>query len=66
MAEGDPISRDWFIASLKENYFPPFVRNQREMEFMSLTLENRIVAEYEAEFSKLSRYDLHLVNDENH
>lgn len=32
---------------------------------MSLTPENRTVTGYEAEFTKLSRYALHLFNDKN-
>lgn len=65
VAEENPISWERFIDRFNEKYFPLFVRNQREMEFMSPTQENRTVAEYEVEFTKLSRYGLHLVNDEN-
>lgn len=35
------------------------------MEFLSLTQENKTMAEYEAKYTKLSRYGLHLVNDKN-
>lgn len=53
--EEDPISWGQFIAKFSKEYFPLLVKNQREVAFMSLAQENRIV-EDEAEFTKLSRY----------
>lgn len=52
-----------FIVKFSKKHFTLFFRNQREMEFMILAQENR--KEHEAEFTKLSRYVFHLINDEN-
>lgn len=49
---------------LDQKYFPLF-QEPKVVEFISLTQEKRMVAGYEAEFTKLSRYDIYLINDEN-
>lgn len=52
------------LRSTTKSVVPP-VKNQREMEFLNLKKDEELEVQYEVEFTKLSRYVLHLVSDEN-
>lgn len=41
------------------------MKNEREMEPLNFKQDEKSVVEYEAKFTKLSRYGLHLMSDEN-
>ncbi|XP_028059897.1 uncharacterized protein LOC114263531 [Camellia sinensis] len=45
-----------------EKYFPPCIRDRNVIEFENLKQGNKTVAEYEAQFTKLARFALHMVN----
>lgn len=60
----DPVTWERFKAALTDKYFPRTVRVQKERDFIRLEQGDRTVTEYEAEFSKLSKYAPTLVADE--
>ena len=55
-AEGIEITWALFQELFLEKYFPDDVREQKEMEFLSLTQGNMSVGEYASKFEELSRY----------
>ncbi|XP_026436209.1 uncharacterized protein LOC113334086 [Papaver somniferum] len=53
-----------FRLAFLNKYFPQTARNQRMIEFMQLTQRNMTVAQYQAKFEELSRFAIHLVENE--
>ena len=53
-----------FKMAMTDKYFPRTVHLQKERDFIRLEQGDRTVAEYEAEFAKLSKYAPTLVSDE--
>ncbi|XP_017609659.1 uncharacterized protein LOC108455629 [Gossypium arboreum] len=52
----DPLSWDFFKTTFQSKYVRASCMNARRCKFMNLTQCDKSVAEYEAEFLKLSRY----------
>ncbi|XP_074374397.1 uncharacterized protein LOC141714798 [Apium graveolens] len=51
-----PIPWTRFTELFLEMYFPKYIENQMELKFLELKQGNMSVAEYEAKFTKLSRF----------
>ena len=62
--EIEPWTWELFKSVFYEKYFPKGIRFQKEKEFFKLTQGNMIVAQYEAEFSRLAKFALTMVVDE--
>ncbi|XP_028092860.1 uncharacterized protein LOC114293038 [Camellia sinensis] len=51
-----------FLEIFYEKYFPQRVRDRKVSEFEQLKQWNRLVAEYEAQFTELARFTPHMVD----
>ena len=51
-----PITWELFLEAFHEKYFPERVRHQMEADFLKLTQGTKCVAEYEEQFTALSRF----------
>ncbi|XP_020258885.1 uncharacterized protein LOC109835317 [Asparagus officinalis] len=58
------ISWEEFKKIFYEKYFPSTVRKQKEQEFRKLEKGDKTVAEYEEEFTYLSKFAIHLLGNE--
>ena len=45
-----------FIAALRENFYPGFMRNKKSQEFINLRMRSMIISEYYSKFISLSRF----------
>ncbi|XP_028094593.1 uncharacterized protein LOC114294660 [Camellia sinensis] len=54
--DANPYTWERFKKAFNEKYFPRSVRLQKQREFLKLEQGNKTVAEYEAEFTKLSKF----------
>jgi hypothetical protein len=54
--EEEPYSWEMFRLAFLEHFFPRAMRAQKEAEFINLKQGNKTVAEYAAEFVRLSKY----------
>ncbi|KAL2498482.1 Retrotrans gag domain-containing protein [Abeliophyllum distichum] len=52
---------EMFMEAFNSKFFPKSIHQHKEREFIKLEQENRIVAEYEANFSHLEKFALDLV-----
>ena len=52
----DPISWDFFVREFQPNYVIDDYRETKWKQFLNLKQGNMTVAEYEKEFSRLSKY----------
>ena len=59
-----PITLELFLEAFHEKYFPERVQHQLEADFLKLTQGTKCVAEYEEQFTALSRFALTLVANE--
>lgn len=59
-----PISWSMFQEAFNEKYFPDRVRFKMEADFLSLIQGNKSVAEYEEQFTALSRFVPKLIDEE--
>ncbi|KAH9665582.1 Endonuclease [Citrus sinensis] len=59
-----PITWELFLEAFHEKYFPKRVRHQMEADFLRLTQGTKSVAEYEEQFTALSRFAPTLVANE--
>ncbi|XP_024047903.1 uncharacterized protein LOC112101454 [Citrus clementina] len=59
-----PITWELFLEAFHEKYFPERVRHQMEADFLRLTQGTKSVAEYEEQFTALSRFAHTLVANE--
>ncbi|XP_027158291.1 uncharacterized protein LOC113759912 [Coffea eugenioides] len=64
--EREQVPWTWlnFTREFNEKYIPPFVQERREDEFIRLRQGSRSVAEYEYQFTKLSKFTPELVATE--
>ena len=62
--ETKPWTQELFKSVFYEKYLPKSIRFQKEKEFIKLTQGNMTVAQYEAEFSRLAKFALTMVVDE--
>lgn len=53
------ITWDNFKKEFLDKYFPKYVCNHKEVEFLKLKLSNITVADYATKFEKLARYCYH-------
>ena len=53
-----------FLDAFHEKCFLESVRDEKEVEFMELIQGNKMVLQYEAKFTKLSRFAPHIVVDD--
>ena len=53
---GEFITWDRFTELFLEKYFPRYMKNQMEIQFLNLTQGDLTVAEYEAKFTELARF----------
>lgn len=53
---GEPYTWAKFKKALEDKYFPQTIHLQKERDFIRLEQGEKTVSEYEAEFSKLSKY----------
>ena len=51
-----------FLVEFRKNFIPAVVQEQREEEFMNLKQRSLTVAQYEMQFTKLSKYTPEMVN----
>ncbi|KAK1258538.1 hypothetical protein QJS04_geneDACA023541 [Acorus gramineus] len=58
------ITWERFVQLFNEKYFPEAVRREKEQKFLYLQQGGRSVAEYDAEFTRLSRFGAHVLRDE--
>ncbi|XP_020271784.1 uncharacterized protein LOC109846955 [Asparagus officinalis] len=58
------LSWEEFKKIFYEKYFPSTVRKQKEQEFRKLEQGDKTVAEYEEEFTYLSKFAIHLLGNE--
>ncbi|XP_022155925.1 uncharacterized protein LOC111022925 [Momordica charantia] len=59
-----PVTWARFKDLLYEYYFPVTVRNEKRAEFLRLTQESLIVAQYERKFTELSRFGMQYIPTE--
>ncbi|XP_074374734.1 uncharacterized protein LOC141715152 [Apium graveolens] len=63
--EGEgPVSSTRFTELFLEKYFPDYLQNQLEVEFLELKQGEKSLAEYEAKFTELARFVPEYVNSE--
>ena len=62
--ETEPWTWELFKFVFYEKYFPKSIHFQKEKEFIKLTQGNIIIAQYEAEFSRLAKSAPTMVVDE--
>ena len=62
---GEPWTWGEFLDVFYRQYFPAEVKEQKEIEFLTLEQGNMSVADYEAKYVELSRFAPHLVASEN-
>ena len=58
------ITWELFLEAFQEKYFPKRFRHQMEADFMKLTQGTKYVAEYEEQFTAISRFASTLVANE--
>ncbi|MQL80547.1 hypothetical protein Taro_012993 [Colocasia esculenta] len=58
------VAWDAFVRLFRAKFVPEHIQDKMEQEFLSLTQGSMTVLEYEAWFSELSKYALHIVEDE--
>ena len=62
----NPLEPLWlwlrFLEVCNEEYFSKMIRDQKNMEFLSLTQGKITVVEYNTKFMELSRYAPHIVS----
>ncbi|MQL97840.1 hypothetical protein Taro_030537 [Colocasia esculenta] len=58
------VGWDEFVRLFQAKFVPEHIQDKMEHEFLSLTQGSMTVLEYEARFSKLSKYAPHIVTDE--
>ncbi|MQM01032.1 hypothetical protein Taro_033780 [Colocasia esculenta] len=58
------VAWDAFVRLFRAKFVPEHIQDKMEQEFLSLTQGSMTVLEYEARFSKLSKYAPHIVEDE--
>ncbi|MQM06099.1 hypothetical protein Taro_038919, partial [Colocasia esculenta] len=58
------VAWDAFVRLFRAKFVPEHIQDKMEQEFLSLTQGSMTVLEYEARFSELSKYALHIVEDE--
>ncbi|XP_028088608.1 uncharacterized protein LOC114289144 [Camellia sinensis] len=63
--DANPYTWERFKNAFNEKYFPRSVRLQKQREFLRLKQGNKTVAEYEAEFTKLSKFASAFETDED-
>ena len=63
-AQQEPITWKVFTEKFNDKYFPDYIREQKELEFLNLIQGNLIVAKYESKFTELSRFATHMIDDE--
>ncbi|XP_011629417.1 uncharacterized protein LOC105421945 [Amborella trichopoda] len=61
---GTELSWGNFLEAFNEKYFPDFVRERKEVDFIELHQGNLSVEQYSAKFAELSRYAPHIMNTE--
>ncbi|MQM16973.1 hypothetical protein Taro_049937, partial [Colocasia esculenta] len=59
------VAWDAFMRLFRAKFVPEHIQDKMEQEFLSLTQGSMTVLEYEARFSELSKYALHIVEDEH-
>lgn len=59
----DSITWKCFLEKFNDKCFPNFIRQQKDVEFMTLTLDTMTVAQQEAKFVELARYWRTLVSE---
>ena len=60
------MPRTWatFLMKFRKNFIPEVIKENREEEFMSLKQKSMTVAQYELQFTRLSKYAPEMVNTE--
>ncbi|MQL75467.1 hypothetical protein Taro_007837 [Colocasia esculenta] len=58
------VAWDEFVRLFRAKFVPEHIQDRMEQEFLSLTQGSMTVLEYEARFSKLSKYTPHIVTEE--
>ncbi|MQL68468.1 hypothetical protein Taro_000737 [Colocasia esculenta] len=58
------VAWDEFVRLIRAKFVPEHVQDRMEQEFLSLAQGSMTVLEYEARFSKLSKYAPHIMADE--
>jgi hypothetical protein len=53
-----------FVGEFKRRFIPAIYQDKREAEFLKLEQGNMTIAQYEAKYNTLARYNPHLVPDE--
>ncbi|KAK1577013.1 hypothetical protein Q3G72_018432 [Acer saccharum] len=64
LRENNPITWEMFTNAFNEKYFPDRVRFKMERDFLSLRQGSKSVAEYEEQFTSLSRFAASLIPDD--
>ncbi|XP_074373727.1 uncharacterized protein LOC141714085 [Apium graveolens] len=64
LEDEDVMTWDRFTELFLEKYFPRYMKNQMEIQFLELKQGNISVTEYEAKFTKLARFLLEQVDTE--
>ncbi|XP_050263907.1 uncharacterized protein LOC126708134 [Quercus robur] len=64
LKEDEILTWTIFLDAFHEKYFPKSIRDEKEVEFMELIQGNKTVLQYEAKFTELSRFSLHIVVDD--
>ncbi|MQL90993.1 hypothetical protein Taro_023597 [Colocasia esculenta] len=58
------VAWDELVRLFRAKFVPELIQDRMEQEFLSLAQGSMTVVEYEARFSKLSKYESHIVADE--
>ena len=61
----EPMTWKLFQEKFDHKYFPDYMREQKELEFLNLIQGNMTVAKYESKFTELSRFATHMIDDES-
>ncbi|XP_030936300.1 uncharacterized protein LOC115961460 [Quercus lobata] len=64
LKEDEILTWTIFLDAFYEKYFPESVRDEKEVEFMELIQGNKMVLQYQAKFTELSRFAPHIVADD--